>query len=64
MPGKYGILAEGNILHRGRSAAAMVSVRNSLTVHSHHLEPAGLVRSGWLVLIGLWVMLIRGLGWY
>lgn len=62
--GKYGILAEGSILHRGRSAADMVSVGNSLTVHSHHLEPTGLVRSGWLVIIGLWIMLIKRLGWH
>lgn len=38
-------LAEGSLLHRGRSAADLVSVGNCLTEHSHHLVPAGLVRS-------------------
>lgn len=61
---KYDILAEGNILHRGRSAADMISVGNSLTIYNHHLEPTGLVRSGWLVIIGLWIMLIKRLGWH
>lgn len=42
----------------------MVPVGNCLIVHSHHLEPAGLVRLEWLVIIDLGVMLIRGLGWF
>lgn len=51
--GKNDILAERNLLHRGRSAADLVSVGKGLTAHSHHLEPAGLVRSGLLVIICL-----------
>lgn len=62
--GKYDILAERNLLHRGRSAADLVSVGNCLTAHIPHLEPAGLVRSGVAGPNRSEVMLIRGLEWY
>lgn len=35
------------------STGDMVPVGNCLIVHSHHLEPAGLVRLEWLVIIDL-----------